>query len=178
MRRPSLALLACLTFLALPSAAHARAPVEGRWEMDDGLLELKPGPHGIESDWLRQRSGLSCPDIEDQDGDLHLSGAGRRYTGTWTWSLHKTDGSCVAIGRGPVSIVVAPDDKTAELHGTPPAGYNGSETHALTRPGVRVPPLRKLSQAEQALVATGGLFPGTQLASMPRLQRLPIGFSG
>src|SRR3954447_26111630 len=100
MRRPSLALLACLTALVVPATANAKAPVEGRWEMDGGLLELQPGPSGIESDWLRQRSGLSCSGIEDQDGDMHLSGAGRRYTGTW--SLHKRDGSCVAIGRGPL----------------------------------------------------------------------------
>jgi hypothetical protein len=186
MRRPSLALLAVLIAAVLPAGAHARTPVEGRWEMDGGLFELRPGRAGITSDWLRQRSGLSCPDIEDRDGDMHLSGSGRRYTGTWTWSLHRLDGSCVAIGRGPLSVMVARDGKTAELHGTPPAGFTGSETHTLTRPGVRVPPLRGLSPAERAvlagaqrvagpapqpaLLAAVGLFPGARLDAMPRLQ--------
>jgi hypothetical protein len=194
VRRPSLVLLACLIAVVVPATAHASAPVEGRWEMDGGLFELRPGPDGITSHWLRQRSGLSCPRVEDQDGDMHLSGSGRRYTGTWTWSLHKVDGSCAAIGRGPLSVVVARDGKTAELQGTPPTGFTGSETHTLTRPGVRVPPLRTLSRAERAVLAGArrvasprpqaaflaavGLFPGARLDTLPRLQRLPVGFSG
>jgi hypothetical protein len=175
--------------MVVPAAAQARAPVEGRWEMGGGLFVLRTGAHGITSDWLRQRSDLSCPRIEDRDGDMHLSGAGRRYTGTWTWSLHKVDGSCAAIGRGPLTVVVAADGKTAELQGTPPTGFTGSETHTLTRPGVRVAPLRRLSPDERAVLAGArrvasprpqaalltavGLFPGARLDSLPRLQRLP-----
>jgi hypothetical protein len=195
MRRPSLALLGCLTALVLlPAAAHAQLPVEGRWQMGDGVVELHSGADGIESHWVKQRSGLSCPAIEDRDGDMHLSGSGRGYTGTWTWGLHKVDGSCEAIGRGPLTVTVAPDGKTAELHGDPPPGFTGSESHTLTRPGVRVPPLRRLSQAQRAVLAGArrvaspapepaflaavGLFPGARLDSLPRLQRLPVGFSG
>jgi hypothetical protein len=196
MRRPSLVLLACLTALALPAAASAAAPVEGRWELSGGIVELRPAGAGLyESHWVRQRAGLSCPGIEDQDGDMRLRGGGGRYSGSWTWSLHDTDGSCKAIGRGPMTLTVAPGGRTARLSGTPPAGYKGRESHELTRIGDILPgELAPLSGVQRAVLASAGpptpgraelasladvgLLPGARLDALPRLRRLPVGFSG
>jgi hypothetical protein len=194
MRRPSLALLGVLTMLVLPAAAHARVPIEGRWQMDGGLLELRAGAHGVTSHWLRQRKGLSCPKIEDQDGDMVLNGSGRAYTGTWTWSLHLVNGSCKAIGRGPLTVTMSADGRTADLEGAPPEGFTGHESHTLTRPGVRPAELRRLTPEQRAVLAGArrvvepspepaylaavGLYPGARLDTLPRLQRLPVGFAG
>jgi hypothetical protein len=194
MRRPALSLIAALTALLLPQAAHARVPIEGRWQMDGGEFDLRAGPHGVTSHWLRQRKGLSCPKIEDQDGDMVLNGGGRSYTGTWTWSLHLVNGSCKAIGRGPLTVTMSADGRTADLEGSPPEGFTGHESHTLTRPGVRPAALRRLTPEQRALLAGGrrvaqrspepafltavGLYPGARLESLPRLQRVPVGFAG
>jgi hypothetical protein len=195
MLRPQLALLVPLFALAAAPAASAREPIGGRWEMAGGVVELSPAAGGFTSRWIKQRPGLSCPSIEDQDGDMRLKGGGGRYSGTWTWSLHDTDGSCTAIGRGPMTLVVAPGGRTARLSGTPPAGYKGSESHELTRIGDILPgELEPLSGAQRAVLASAsppspgsaelasladvGLLPGARLDALPRLRRLPVGFSG
>jgi hypothetical protein len=196
MLRPQLAALVFLIAVAVPApAASAREPIAGRWEMAGGVVELSPAAGGFTSRWIRQRAGLSCPSIEDRDGDMRLHGSGGRYSGTWTWSLHDTDGSCTAIGRGPMTLTVASGGRTARLSGTPPAGYKGRESHELTRLGGNQPgELEPLSSAQRAVLAYGapaapgrpelaslaavGLLPGARLDALPRLRRLPVGFSG
>lgn len=195
MLRPQLAALVVLIAVAPAPAAFAREPIAGRWEMGGGVVELSPAAGGFTSRWIKQRPGLSCPSIEDQDGDMRLHGGGGRYSGTWTWSLHGTGGSCTAIGRGPMTLTVAPGGRTARLSGTPPAGYKGREAHELTRIGDILPgELAPLSGAQRAVLASAspatraraelasladvGLLPGARLDALPRLRRLPVGFSG
>jgi hypothetical protein len=196
MLRPQLAALVFLMAVAVPApAASAREPIAGRWEMAGGVVELTPAAGGFTSRWIKQRPGLSCPSIEDRDGDMRLHGSDGRYSGTWTWSLHDTDGSCKAIGRGPMTLTVASGGRTARLSGTPPAGYKGRESHELARVGDNLPgELEPLSGAQRAVLASTspptpghaelasladvGLLPGARLDALPRLRRLPVGFSG
>lgn len=196
MLRPQLAVLVFLiAFAVLALAASAREPIAGRWETSGGQVDLLPAAGGFTSRWITQRPGLSCPSIEDRDGDMLLRGSGRRYTGSWTWSLHDTDGSCTAIGRGPMTLTVAPGGRTARLVGRPPRGYKGRESHELTRIGDILPgELPPLSDAQRGMLASAspatagraelasltdvGLLPGARLDALPRLRRLPVGFSG
>jgi hypothetical protein len=172
--------LAGLTFPAAPAGADE--PIEGRWSMGGGVVELRARGDGFESHWIRPRPGLLCPGIDDQDGDMRLEGSGRVYTGTWRWVLHRSDGSCEPIGRGPLTITVSEDGRTARLEADAPSGYSDHETHELMRPPEVAPSrLDELTQRELSAVPAlvdpvelSSELDAVELAAVPRLQRLPF----
>ena len=184
MRR--FALAACIGFagLAAPTAqASAAEPIEGRWAMGGGVVELRADGEGFSSHWIRQRPDILCPAIDDQDGDMLLEGGGASYTGTWNWVLSRRGGrSCESIGRGPVTITVSDDASTARLEADAPAGYAEHESHTLRRvDGEPVSVFTRLTADEfadvPALVDPAELpepFDSTELAAVPRLQQLPF----
>ena len=135
MRRLALAAWIGLAGLTIPTApASAAEPIEGRWSMGGGIVELRAVDGGFSSFWISQRPGLLCPEIDDQDGDMRLGGSGLSYTGTWNWVSGSRDGrDCESIGRGPVVVTVSSDGRTAQLEADAPAGYSDHESHTLTR---------------------------------------------
>jgi hypothetical protein len=171
-----------LAGLTLPAAAGAAEPIEGRWSMEGGVLELRASGGGFESHWITQRPGILCPDIDDQDGDMRLAGSGRAYSGTWTWVLHRADGSCESLGTGPVTVTVGRDGRTARLEADAPAGYSDHETHSLTRlgeaPRRRVDGLSRRELSAVPLLVDPMELPArleaVELAAVPRLQQLPF----
>jgi hypothetical protein len=183
MRRLVLAAWIGLAGLTLPTApATAAEPIEGRWSMGGGLVELRRSGDGFASHWVRQRPGILCPAIDDQDGDLRLDGDDGNYSGTWNWVLRSDDGKCESIGRGPVTVTVAADGRTARLEADAPAGYSDHESHALTYVrGDEPAGLRRLSPEELAAVPDlvdplelSKPLDAVELAAVPRLQRLPF----
>jgi hypothetical protein len=169
--------IAGLMFSTAP--VEAAAPIEGRWSMGGGVVELRPSGDGYESHWIQQRPDILCPDVDDQDGDLQLHGSGDTYRGTWNWVLRRDNGDCESVGLGPVTITVARDGSTARLVGSAPAGYTDKESHTLTRvPADLVDPsLSNLDEMPELLTPLE-LDPEAHatfaLASYPRLQRLPF----
>ena len=180
MRRFALAASAGLAGMILATApAHAAAPIEGRWSMGGGVVELRPSGEGFESHWIQQRPDILCPDIDDQDGDLQLHGTGSTYRGTWNWVMRLDDGQCESVGLGPVTVRVAADGRTARLEGDAPEGFDEHELHTLGRlpDDIGQPSLDRLD-AVPRLVSPFELGPprldAVQLASVPRLQQLPF----
>jgi hypothetical protein len=184
MRRLATAVLAGLAGLTVPTAPAAAAePIEGRWSMGGGIVELRAEDGGFVSRWIRQRPGILCPEIYDQDGDMRLQGSGLRYTGSWNWVSGSRDGrDCESIGRGPVVVTVSADGQTAQLEADAPPGYDEHESHTLTRAldgGLSV--FARLSPEELAGVPalvdpidlTASLDSAAELAAVPRLQQLP-----
>jgi hypothetical protein len=182
MRRSLLVVCIGLAGLTLPAAAGAAEPIQGRWWMDGGVVELRASDGGFESHWIRQRPGILCPDIDDQDGDMRLGGSGRVYSGTWTWVLHRADGSCESLGTGPVTVMVGADNRTAILEADAPAGYSDHETHSLTRVREAIPTrIDELSRRELSAVPPlvdpmelSAQLDAVALAAVPRLQQLPF----
>jgi hypothetical protein len=180
MRRFAIAATAGLAGLILSTApAIAAAPVEGRWSMGGGVVELRASGDGFESHWIQQRPDIRCPDIDDQDGDLQLHGEGDTYRGTWNWVLKRDNGQCESVGLGPVTITVAADGRTARLVGEAPKGYTDRESHVLRRvPADLVHPSLDNLEAVPELVMPVELGPpaldAVQLAAVPRLQQLPF----
>jgi hypothetical protein len=184
MRRLVIAAWIALAGLSFPTApASAAEPIEGRWSMGGGLVEFRAEDGQFTSRWIRQRPHILCPAIDDQDGDMRLVGGDRRYTGTWNWVLGTRDErNCKSIGRGPVTVEVSADGRTARLEAEAPAGYSDHESHTLTRaPGAGLSLLYRLSSEElaamPALVAPTALataFDSVDLAALPRLQQLPF----
>jgi hypothetical protein len=182
MRRSLLVVCIGLAGLTLPAAAGAAEPIEGRWSMDGGVVELRAAGGGFESHWISQRPGILCPEIDDQEGNMRLQGSGRTYSGTWTWVLHRADGSCESLGTGPVTVTVALGGRTARLEADAPAGYSDHETHALTRIREAVPTrLDRLSRRKLAAVPLlvdpmelSAQLDAVELAAVPRLQQLPF----
>ena len=184
MRRLALAAWIGLAGLTIPTApASAAEPIEGRWSMGGGIVELRAVDGGFSSFWISQRPGLLCPEIDDQDGDMRLGGSGLSYTGTWNWVSGSRDGrDCESIGRGPVVVTVSSDGQTAQLEADAPAGYSDHESHTLTRaPAGGLSVFARLSSEELAavpdLLAPTELpasFDSAELAAVPRLQQLPF----
>jgi hypothetical protein len=180
MRRFATAATAGLAGLIFSTApAIAAAPVEGRWSMGGGVVELRSNGDGYESHWIQQRPDILCPEIDDQDGDLQLRGRGDTYRGTWNWVLKRDDGRCESVGLGPVTITVAADRRTARLVGEAPKGYTEEEAHTLRRvPAELVQPSLDDLAAVPDLVTPLELGPpalnAVQLAAVPRLQQLPF----
>jgi len=184
MRRLATAVLAGLAGLTIPTApASAAEPIEGRWSMGGGIVELRADAGGFTSHWVEQRPDILCPAIDDQDGDMRLEGAGLAYTGTWNWVLGSRSGSdCESLGRGPVTITVSADGQTAQLEADAPAGYDEHESHALTRaPGDGLSVFARLAPGELAgvpalvdpLDLSVPVDSAAELAAVPRLQQLP-----
>jgi hypothetical protein len=184
MRRLALAAWIGIAGLMIPTApASAAEPIEGRWSMGGGIVELRAEDGGFASRWISQRPGILCPGIDDQDGDMRLEGSGLSYTGTWNWVSGSRDGrDCESIGRGPVVVTVSADGQTAQLEADAPAGYSDHESHTLTRaPDGGLSVFARLSSEELAdvpeLVAPTELpapFDSAELAAVPRLQQLPF----
>lgn len=184
MRR-RLAIAACIGIAALtiPTApAFAAEPIEGRWSMGGGIVELRAADGEFTSRWVSQRPDILCPAIDDQDGDMRLVGSDLSYTGTWNWVAGTRDArDCKSIGRGQITVTVSADRKTAQLEAEAPAGYSDHESHTLTRaPDGVLSVFSRLSSEElagvPALVATAELpapFDSAELAAVPRLQQLP-----
>jgi hypothetical protein len=183
MRRLAFAACIGIAALTIPTApASAAEPIEGRWSMGGGIVELRAVDGGFSSRWISQRPGILCPAIDDQDGDMRLEGSGLSYTGTWNWVSGSRDGrDCRSIGRGPVVVTVSADAQTAVLEADAPAGFSDHESHTLTRPpddGLSV--FARLSSEELAavpeLMAPTELpppFDSAELTAVPRLQQLP-----
>jgi hypothetical protein len=171
--------LAGLILFAVP--ASAADPIEGRWSMEGGIVELLPSGEGFESHWVTQRPGILCPAIDDQDGDLRVTGKLDSYSGTWNWVLRR-GGVCKSLGPGPVTITVAADGLTARLESNAPPGYSANEAHTLTRlPDGRFSELQELSAGELATMpdlveplALAASLDEIQLAAVPRLEQLPF----
>jgi hypothetical protein len=168
--------------IATAAPAGAAEPIEGRWSMGGGVVELRPAGDGFESRWIRQRPTIDCPKLDDQDGDMRLEGSGRRYSGTWRWVLKRRDGSCESAGRGPMQVAVSEDGSRATLEADAPRGYSDHETHTLRRVPPQAPAaLEGLSKRELAafpvlvhpLQLSVELEP-LELAAIPRLQQLPF----
>jgi hypothetical protein len=180
MQRFVLAASAGIAGLILSTApANATAPIEGRWSMGGGVVELRPSGDGFESHWIQQRPDILCPDIDDKDGDLQLHGQGDTYRGTWNWVLRRDNGKCESVGLGPVTIKVAADRRTATLEGEAPKGYSEKESHTLMRvPADLVQPSLDDLATVPDLVMPLELGPpalsAVQLAAVPRLQQLPF----
>lgn len=185
MRRLATAVLAGLAGLTLPTVpASAAEPIEGRWSMGGGVVELRADAGGFTSHWVEQRPDILCPAIDDQDGDMRLEGGGLAYTGTWNWVLGSRNGSdCKSLGRGPVTITVGADGQTAQLEADAPAGYDDHESHTLTRaPDGGLSVFARLSTDELAGVPelmdpidlSASLGSAAELAAVPRLQQLPF----
>jgi hypothetical protein len=182
MRFSAFAMWTGIAGLILVTApASAAEPIEGRWAMDGGILELRPSGDGFASHWVQQRPGILCPAIDDQDGDLRVAGNGDSYSGTWNWVLYK-GGACRPLGQGSVTITVAADGRTAQLESDAPRGYWAHESHTLTRlPDARFAELGQLSAGELATMpdlveplALAAPLDEIQLAAVPRLQQLPF----
>ena len=182
MRRLALAAWIGLAGLILPTVpASAADPVEGRWSMEGGIVELVRSGEGFASHWVKQRPGILCPAIDDQDGDLRVAGNLDRYSGTWNWVLRR-GGVCESLGPGPVTITVATDRRTARLESNAPPGYSSHEAHTLTRlPDGRFSELEELSAGELATMpdlveplALAASLGEIQLAAIPRLEQLPF----
>jgi hypothetical protein len=182
MRRLALAVWIGLIGLVLPTVpASAADPIEGRWSIEGGIVELHPSGDGFASDWIEQRPGILCPAIDDQDGDLRVSGNRDSYSGKWNWVLRR-GGVCASLGPGPVTITVAADGRTARLESNAPGGYSAHESHRLTRlPDGRFAQLEDLSAEELAtmpeLVEPLALFTALddiRLEAVPRLEQLPF----
>jgi hypothetical protein len=168
--------------LVLPTVpASAADPIEGRWSMEGGVVELQSSGDGFASHWVRQRPGILCPAIDDQDGDLRVSGNLDSYSGTWNWVLRR-GGVCESLGPGPVTITVAADGRTARLESNAPGGYSAHESHTLKRlPDGRFAKLEDLSAEELATMpdlveplALAAALEDIQLAAVPRLEQLPF----
>jgi hypothetical protein len=178
MRRSLLAAWIGLAGLTLQTApARAAAPIEGRWSMGGGVVELRASGDAFESRWIRQRPGNRCPDLDDRDGDMRLRGSGRALTGTWRWVLRRRDGRCEAIGTGPMAVTVGEDGRTARLEADAPRGFSEHESHTLTRLRDGPQRLDMLSRRElraiPALAEPGELETGldaVELAAVPRLR--------
>lgn len=185
MRRLALAAWIGIAGLTIPTApASAAQPIEGRWSMGGGVVELRAEADGsFASHWVEQRPDILCPEIDDQDGDMRLQGSGLHYTGSWNWVSGSRDGrDCESIGRGPVVVTVSADGQSAQLEADAPAGYDDHESHTLTRAaagGLSV--FARLSSEELARMPalvdpidlTASLDSAAELAAVPRLQQLP-----
>jgi hypothetical protein len=178
MRRLALAAWMGLALILTTAPACASEPIEGRWSMGGGVVELRPSGEGFESHWVQQRPDTLCPHIDDKDGDVQLHGSGRRYRGTWNWVLRRGD-ECEPVGLGPVTVTVDKGGRTARLEGDAPHGYSEHEAHTLRRlpESLGQPSLDELDAVPQ-LVALLKLAPAPldaiQLAAVPRLQQLPF----
>jgi hypothetical protein len=62
MRRPVIAAWIGLAGLTFPTApASASEPIEGRWSMGGGIVELQAEEGAFTSRWIGQRPGIFCP---------------------------------------------------------------------------------------------------------------------
>jgi lysozyme len=113
--------------------------LEGRWSIDGGgLVEfVATGENTFASRWIVKRPGALCPEINDRDGDISLSGSGLDYSGTWAWVERDEDGNCVPSGDGSAVVRLREDGVRAQLTTDGPNG--GHEEHTLIREGVREP---------------------------------------
>ena len=183
MRRSLLVVcIGLLASLTLAAPAGAAEPIEGRWWMEGGVVELRASDGGFEGRWIRQRPGILCPDIDDQHGNMRLRGSGHTYSGTWSWVLHRAEGTCESLGTGPVTVTVRPDGRTATLEADAPAGYSDHETHTLTRIREEAPTRidglsrRELSEMPPLVDPTelAVQLDRVELAAVPRLEQLPF----
>jgi hypothetical protein len=155
---------------AVPSA-RAAEPIEGRWAMAGGKLEIRASGDGFANRWLKQRPGISCPRTDDQDGDMRLRGRGRRYSGAWAWVQRKPSGACVPIGRGPMTVSVSANGRRARLEADPPPGWRDHQSYRLRRIGrLR---LARLSGWQRRLLDRPWP-PVEQLGAVPPLRRFPF----
>jgi hypothetical protein len=106
----------------------------GSWDLANGIFEFnRIGTGRTFADVVvRQRPGVFCPKINDQDHQMVLRHArGRIYTGTWAWFYVDT---CEFAGYGALTVTVWWDGERATFVADPPKGLPGlSHTFYMDR---------------------------------------------
>lgn len=109
-----------------PRLGGGSPTIVGSWDLANGIFEFqRSGAANTFTDVvIRQRPGVFCPGVNDQDDQMVLHHArGPVYTGTWAWYYVDT---CKFAGYGALTVTVWSDGERATFVADPPDGLPGS----------------------------------------------------
>lgn len=117
-----------------PMPTSVPRTIVGSWDLANGIFEFNRTGRGntFADVVIRQRPGVFCPKINDQDDQMVLHRARHRiYTGTWAWFYV---GTCKFAGYGALTVTLWWDGERATFVADPPEGLAGlSHTFYMSR---------------------------------------------
>jgi uncharacterized protein (DUF2147 family) len=99
-------------------------PIEGRWKLLDGIIDIVPAGGGGYKANVIAPINKACP---DHPFDLKLSGSGASYTGTVSFYDNNGCGA-TNVGQGSVTVDMAADNQSAHFVANPPQAVGGNTT--------------------------------------------------
>jgi hypothetical protein len=99
----------------------------GSWTIFGGVFRfVKTGRNTYRDQVIKQRPGVFCPRVNDQNGQIvlhRLHRHGRYYAGTWQWFYSD---NCKPAGFGPVTFILWRAGTIGVFTADPPAGKDGA----------------------------------------------------